>query len=340
MSIVEHRTLSIVDENSTQSVLTPDFAVIRRAVRLESDCGQVARNLVNQVGGLDALEALNDAPIEDEPFDWKVVPQDGRAFIAEVVEHIDRACDQHLDVEYRTASRRLLARVMSGDSRMVLRSTRSNRIAAGVVHAIMRGNGQLEGQGRRWKAGEVSGWFGTSSVSDVAHTMIRAANFKPAFTPSRYDYPYPRTIELPSSELLISRVRASLVQQRDSLIVSAQDEAHRRDARRPLVKLSNGRGDVRTCPVDVAIVGKGAGPGGQIAVLLGLAPLQPNPDLELFALSMSEAYRLLHLLQHALDGPAARPDLGMLHSFSSSTFGFEFNEEPTFERFTNSEWYQ
>jgi Domain of unknown function (DUF6398) len=336
MTNLEHRTVKTVKANFTQPEPALGFAAIRRAVRLETGTGARARDLANRVGGLDELESLNADPLEDEPFDWTAIPDAGCGFVAEVVDLIANACGQFLDTEYRTASQRLLARVMSHDPRAVLRSTRPDRIAAGVVHAVLQGNGQLERRSGRWKASDVGRWFGTSSASEIAQRLTHTANFELAFEADSYYLGYRRTIDLPSPRLLHSRTRTLVVEQRESLIKSIEDEERRRNGRRPLINLGDGRIQVRSCPADVAIVSQGVGPGRQVSILLGLAAIEPDPDLDLFALSIPEALRLRHLLDHALDGPA--PRFGHGEPSAAYASGFGLIHESSLDRFTATAW--
>ena len=70
--------------------------------------------LRNAAGGDEALRALDDRPLPDEDFDWAGIPVDVHDKVAEVLGLVDACCDDLLDVEYRTACRRLLARVADG----------------------------------------------------------------------------------------------------------------------------------------------------------------------------------------------------------------------------------
>ncbi|MGH8909817.1 MAG: hypothetical protein ACRD0K_25820 [Egibacteraceae bacterium] len=67
------------------------------------------------VGGPDRLADLDDAPLPDEPFAWSGIPDDIRDRVGDVLARCDRCCEELLDVECRTACRRLLARAAAGD---------------------------------------------------------------------------------------------------------------------------------------------------------------------------------------------------------------------------------
>ena len=77
---------------------------------------RVLAQLARAVGGGTVLDSLDDGPLPDEPFDWAGVADDIRPVVTEVLAACDNCCEQLLDVEYRTACRRLLARVAIGDA--------------------------------------------------------------------------------------------------------------------------------------------------------------------------------------------------------------------------------
>ena len=63
------------------------------------------------MGSEEALRDLGFAPLPDEEFDWSAVPDPVRGRVGEVLALTDRGCDALFHVEYRTAARRLLARL-------------------------------------------------------------------------------------------------------------------------------------------------------------------------------------------------------------------------------------
>src|SRR6478736_3940510 len=78
--------------------------------------------LAVEVGGDDVLEALDDSPLPDEPFDWTGIAEDIAPRVREVLEMVDRCCHDLLGVEYRTACRRVLARAAVGDPKAFRRT--------------------------------------------------------------------------------------------------------------------------------------------------------------------------------------------------------------------------
>ena len=79
----------------------------------ESECLEqsMLRRLALDVGDQIQLDGLDDTPLPDEPFRWDGIPDDVTARVHEVLALADRCCAEILDVEYRTACRRVLARV-------------------------------------------------------------------------------------------------------------------------------------------------------------------------------------------------------------------------------------
>ena len=55
--------------------------------------------LAVEVGGDDVLEALDDSPLPDEPFDWTGIAEDIAPRVREVLEMVDRCCHDLLGVE-------------------------------------------------------------------------------------------------------------------------------------------------------------------------------------------------------------------------------------------------
>jgi hypothetical protein len=204
--------------------------------------------------------------------------------------------------------RRFLALILRTDASPIRRSSRPARIAAGVAHAVLEANGRLgrrgfdrTSTGPRLRAGDVAASFGTSGASDIAQSLVRAAGLHRDI--SEVDWSWTGAIELPTPALLHSSLRRLLLDERRVVIEQFLEEERQRAGRRPMVALGDGRVEVRGCLADVAFVTKGSSEAGQLAVMVAMAPLVPEPELELYALSIPEAHRLLHLLEKALDAP-------------------------------------
>ncbi|HZD22884.1 MAG TPA: DUF6398 domain-containing protein [Acidimicrobiia bacterium] len=163
-------------------------------------------SLAEEVGGDDVLAALDDKPLPDEPFDWTDIPTDVKPKVEAVLELCDRYCDTHLDVEYRTACRRLLARIVRGDPEVFRRRGRSDTAAAAVCWAIGKAN-------RLFDSGTISvkdmmASFGLSgSVSQRTMTLLQAGGFDG----DRFKF----HSRLGTPDLIVSSRRAKIIRDRD-----------------------------------------------------------------------------------------------------------------------------
>lgn len=98
------------------------------------------QSLAEAVGGEEALDALDDTPIPDEPFDWSGVPSEVHEQVAAILEVVDAQCEQHFDVELRTAARRLIARAAKGDPAAFTRARKPEPAAAALVWIVASAN--------------------------------------------------------------------------------------------------------------------------------------------------------------------------------------------------------
>jgi hypothetical protein len=173
-----------------------------------SDSEWTLEYFAGDVGGIDALMALDDVPLPDEEFEWAGISEGIRPAVRAMLEECDRCADALFDVEHRTAMRRFLARAARNDPRVFTRKGSPVRGAAAVAWVISTAN-RTAGV---WSAGmttkELLGHFGiTGSVSDRAGTLMRAAGTPTAYTTS--------PIELGDPGLLVSARRRKLIESRD-----------------------------------------------------------------------------------------------------------------------------
>ena len=160
-------------------------------------------------GGDDGLRALDDRPLPDEDFDWVRLPDDVHAKVAEVLALTDACCDDLLDVEYRTACRRLLARVAAGDPAVFRRRASSATAAAAICWIVGKDNDLFSPSGGRMLVKDLMAQFGLAQggVSQRAETLLRAAGFDRSARP--WD------LRLGDPELLVSRRRRRMIELRD-----------------------------------------------------------------------------------------------------------------------------
>jgi hypothetical protein len=167
--------------------------------------------LDRQVGSRDALDSLDDRPLPDDPFRWEGIPEDVRPMVTDVLERCDALCDRRLDVEHRTAVRRLLSKVATADPGVFRDSGRADTAAAALCWIVGKANGVFE---QRWGGHgsmlvkDLMEWFGlTGSPSNRAARMLRAAGVE--------DRWFGVWNALGDPDLLVSRQRALILKRRE-----------------------------------------------------------------------------------------------------------------------------
>jgi hypothetical protein len=247
--------------------------------------------LIALVGDADALSALDAEPIPDEPFDWSAVDETDRPFLGDVLELTDRACDLLLDVEFRTITRRLVARVARRDPRALRRSPHAARCAAAFVWLAGRANGEFGRRGPR-AAHPLWDWFGVSNASDRGRTLRRAAGLEPGWVDHS---PWDDELSVGDVSFLHSRYRARLIARRDLLL----DVRHGQQRWQPR---GDGQVEVQARPATVVAAGRGAASDALNRPLLLIGLGDDLDDAEFFALTIPEAKSLVARVQSALDG--------------------------------------
>lgn len=162
--------------------------------------------LAEDVGGHPELDGLTTEPLPDEPFHWASVRDSDRARVEAVVTATDRACDAVLDVEHRTACRRLIAELAAAE-RGVLHKGKPEQVAAAVCWLVGRANHTLSGH-RGPTVKELLRALGeTQSPSQRAYGLLRAIG-RPV--------PYGASIiTLGTVRLLVSTRRRHVISMRD-----------------------------------------------------------------------------------------------------------------------------
>ncbi len=160
-------------------------------------------------GGEEALRNLDDRPLPDEDFDWTGIADDIRGTVAEILTLCDRCCDELLDVEYRTACRRLLARAAAGDPSVFRRKARTETAAAAICWIVGKDNDLFTPMGGGMQVKHLMAHFGLAQggVSQRAETMMKAAGFDP--------YNRRWELRLGTPALLVSRRRRRIIELRD-----------------------------------------------------------------------------------------------------------------------------
>ncbi|CAN5423826.1 hypothetical protein BH23ACT9_BH23ACT9_38360 [soil metagenome] len=176
------------------------------------DYGQMRlERLRDQVGGAEALAALDTDPLPDEPLDLARVAGDIRPRVTEVAGLTDGACNGLLDVECRTACRRLLADVAAAEPDIFRRRGRTDTAAAAIVWVVARVNEELSAHTGGLTAKAVGAWFGVTNPSQRAATMLKALD-----VPDTSSY----SLCLGTPCYLTSAYRRALVETRDQYAVA------------------------------------------------------------------------------------------------------------------------
>ena len=162
-----------------------------------------------EVGGRDALMALDADPLPDEDVDWSLVPTDILGPVTEAVGLLDDLAIDRFDVEFRTACRRFLMAAVAGDPGIFRRRGSVASAAAAVAWLVGRANGVVARGGEGMTAGALWAHFGLKGTpSTRGQTLRKAAGLDPYAVVDSLGHP----------EWLTSATRGRLVQRRDNAL--------------------------------------------------------------------------------------------------------------------------
>lgn len=164
-------------------------------------------NLDKAVGGRAVLMNLTEQPLPDEGFEWAGIPDDIAGRVGEVLALCGAGCEEMLDVEHRTACRRLLARATVADPAIFRRKAASRTAAAAVCWIIAKANHTITHQRATLSAKELLGWFGVVGAQR-ASVFLRAVGAEN----NSYD------MGLGAADLLVSSRREEIIARRDECL--------------------------------------------------------------------------------------------------------------------------
>lgn len=154
------------------------------------DLGEIPRcedqmlALLDEAVGEAALHDLDDAPLPDEPLGLSRVPEDVRDRVDEVARLVGACCEELLDVEHRTACRRLLADVAAAEPDIFRRRARAATAAAALVWIVVKANHGFSQREGGLTAKALGAWFGVGgSPGQRAPTLLRASARAPTPPP-------------------------------------------------------------------------------------------------------------------------------------------------------------
>jgi hypothetical protein len=189
--------------------------LLRAFIRFSHGERGVRQALTDETVGHVRLLGLDDELLPDEAFEWAGIAEDIHPVVQEVLDACDRVADEVLDVEHRTAMRRFLSRGAVGDPAIFRRKVSPIRGAAAVAWVIARANDTVGAHGSTLSVADLLAAFGvTGSVSQRAEPLLRANGVDPQQLLGR--------MRLGTPDLLVSRKRASIIEQRDQYL--AQEE--------------------------------------------------------------------------------------------------------------------
>lgn len=167
--------------------------------------------IADMVGGPDALARLDDAPLPDEPLVLPDLEDVLRERVATIAAMCDACNDALFDVEHRTATRRLIARVARHGARGFRSKSKDERLAAGLCWVVAASNESLQPMGSV-PTSELLAHFGVkSSVSGNAATLLEPAGLAIGYGAPRLVWP----------RYLVSARRREIIQLRDEMTSTA-----------------------------------------------------------------------------------------------------------------------
>jgi hypothetical protein len=182
---------------------------LARMLRESGTSWSLEDELADLVGGRAALANLTCDPLPDEGFEWAGIPGDIRPKIEEILRLCDQNAEQLLDIEHRTANRRLLSRLAVADPAFFRGRASARTSAAAVCWMVAHANDSVSMYGPL-TAGELLEPFGVRSASQ------RAKQFRAALG-LREHLPVHGPMGLGSPDLLVGDRRAELLEARARL---------------------------------------------------------------------------------------------------------------------------
>jgi len=141
---------------------------LRRALESDHLLVQSLRRRADALGGVTALEDLDDSLLPAESFDWSTVRDTDREVAEDVLRRLDAVATELPD-EYTTVLRRLLAIACQASEATLRRRSSPERIAAALAWIALKGNQDLGGSRRFVTSADLLWWrFGVTSCSALA----------------------------------------------------------------------------------------------------------------------------------------------------------------------------
>ena len=256
----------------------------------------LARDLVEPVGSVDALERLGDEPhpAEQVRFDAPLG--------LELLQRIE-AADLRLDSEMATIVKRIIGQLVDHPDRPLERKAQVQRIAGAIAWLALKANQQL-GRRSRWTAGDLWFAFGVSGAQDLGHAFQRVL-FEANRTYVRPIDQLSYSKQLPllgDARLLHSTYRRELIAQRNDLKQRIRAD-QRAAVRSHPIQTGHDQISFACRPTTVRWVQRSETDEGRATLMVGLNDLD---DMTILSITVTDARRLVTALEHALNQPATQ----------------------------------
>jgi len=182
-------------------------ALARMLLDAEADVWSPIADLEETVGGPSALANLSSDPLPDEEFEWAGIPDDIHDKVAEILALCDANAEGFLDVEHRTANRRLLGRLAVADPAFFRGRAAARTSAAAVSWMVAHANDSIGPYALT--AQELLAPYGGGSPSQRADRFREVLGLGPRF-------PTDGPMRLGTPDLLVARRREDIIAVRDA----------------------------------------------------------------------------------------------------------------------------
>lgn len=265
---------------------------------------QLWRTLALACGGLDAVDTLTDEALPDEPFDRSAVPPQLSERVSEVLRAVDGFCESELDVEFRTAMRRVLAQATRHSPDWFGGRQTPQRLAAAVAWVTLSGNFALGRRRHHWCGEDIWYRFGVSSAAELGRRLADRLGMRGDEADSStlaFLDDMQTDIRLGDAALLRSGARRHLINLREIAIDVDEQIATRRERAGPVHYVGDDRIEVRGRPRPVIGAFKGTSAEGRAHVMLAFG--DDVEGTEVLAVTIPDARTLIQSIRGALDAP-------------------------------------
>lgn len=267
---------------------------------------------------------LSNTPFPNEPFGWTGIDPRHVHVVTEVLAALDdglgpagppveelglnaltlaglrRHVQARIDDEYRTITRRLLARVARAEPGQLSRSS-AVETAAAFAWLALTGNDAFRRQGRL-RATDIWYLFGVESCTRRGRALYRSLGFA-----SSPDDDTPRgALPLPDPELMHFVSRGDLLRLCEHFVAEFANGRRQERESQPIQALPDGRIRIAAKPMAPRWAIRFKDDGGRSQVIVTFGEREDKPEVR--ALSVPDARHLISMLEKALAVPFRRDE--------------------------------